>query len=519
MPLEATDAAVITAVNPANREELGRIRVSSPAEIEATVRKAHQAQRLWQSISLARRLAAIESFRQLLFANREEMAALITRETGKPRVEALVAEIFGVLETCSWLRNNARKVLAAEAVQLNALFLPGKRCYNVFEPLGVVVVISPWNYPFSIPLATIIAAIAAGNAVVWKPSPKCALVAKRAWELLQKAGLPPDLIGLVQGDREQAEKLLRSDIQRVTFTGSTSGGKAIAAMAAEKLLPVTLELGGKHAAIVLDDSDAANIARPLVWAAFTNAGQACASIERMYITSEIKQKLLPLLVEQTKNLRLGDGLRDDVDVGPLIDEAQVQRVESQIRDAVEKGGRVLTGGRARLDLGGFFFEPTIIDHARPGMRIMDEEIFGPVLPIVDVDDEREAVRQANASPLGLGASIWTRDTDRAEQLARLLHAGMVWINDGLYTHVSPDAPWGGIKDSGYGRMHSAVELRDLVYIKNIGVNKQQEQVWNYPYSQAAIEYIRGGIEFVHGAASGKVDAMRKIGAALRRLRK
>ncbi|HEY9792150.1 MAG TPA: aldehyde dehydrogenase family protein [Candidatus Obscuribacterales bacterium] len=519
MALNINQSASITCINPATKKVLGEVKVSRADEIDAAVKAAHQAQRSWQRLSLKERLAIIERFRQILFDSREELARLITSETGKPKVESLIAEIFGVLETCAWLRTHAPKVLAREPVELNALFLPGKRAYNVYEPHGVIAVISPWNYPFSIPVATILSSLTGGNAVVWKPSPKTALIAQAAMDIFRRAGFPENLIQLLQGDKVEAERLILSDVQRVMFTGSTMGGKAIMALAAKKLLPVTLELGGKHAAIVLEDSDIDEIARPLVWAAFTNAGQACASIERLYVARSIKDRLVARLVEHTRALRLGDGLSEETDIGPLIDESQALRVEEQVQDSIARGGRLAIGGKTRFDLGGFFFEPTIIDDAQAGMRIVDEEIFGPVLPVIGVVDEQEAIRLANESSLGLGASVWTQDTEKGERIAREIHAGMVWINDGLYSHIAPDAPWGGVKESGFGRMHSAAELRDLVYVKNIGVNKQQEQVWNYPYTKAAIDYVRGGMELVHGAATEKFAALRKIIDASLRLKR
>lgn len=497
MALEIQANSIIKSINPANRKELGQIRISTPEEIHATVANAGKAFRQWRAVKLSERLQLVEQFRKLLFENQEDVAKLITCETGKPRVEALVSEVFAVLETCDWLKKNAARVLSPEKVHLNPLFFPGKRSYNVFEPLGVIAVVSPWNFPFSIPVATMLTALAAGNAVVLKPSPSVALIAQTAVDLFRRAGFPPDLIGLVQGDRKEAQELLSADINRVMFTGSVGGGKAIMGLAVEKLLPVTLELGGKHPAIVLQDSNLDAIAAPLLWASFTNAGQACASIERLYVEAPLAESLSKKLGELARGLRLGDGLLPDTDVGPVLDEQQMMRVQAQVDDAVAQGATVLAGGRARPDLGGYFFEPTVLANVQPSMRVLREEIFGPVLPIITVASAEEAIRAANDSDLGLGASIWTADTTRAQQLARQLEAGVVWINDGLYTHVVPDAPWGGIKCSGFGRMHSAAELRDLVYTKNIGVNSQRVQDWNYPYSEHGLNRVKAGVQLTH----------------------
>ncbi len=507
----------ITSINPATTEVLGRVKISSREEIDRAVEKGQEALLKWRLLPLGTRLDYIGRFRKVVYSRKDQLAETITKETGKPLCESIVSEIFGVLETCRWLQENAKHWLVPEKVRLNELFMPGKRSYNLYEPLGVIAVISPFNYPFSIPVSTMLAALTAGNAVVLKPSPKTALVAEAIIELFSEAKFPDGLVSLVQGDREEVQYLIDSKINRVAFTGSVEGGRAIAGLAAKKLLPVTLELGGKHAAIVLADSDVDLIASPIVWGAFTNAGQACASIERLYVQHSISAQLVSRLVELTERLRLGNGMLPDTDIGPLIDESQLLRIKEQIDEAVSQGATILAGGRIRRDLGGYFFEPTLLGGVKQSMRVVQEEIFGPVLPIIEVADEAEAIALTNDSKLGLGASIWSKDIGHAEEIARQIEAGVVWINDGLYTHVSPDAPWGGIKESGYGRMHSAAELRDLVYVKNIGINNQRVQDWHYPYGVNSRDYIIGGVELLHGNVSERLKGLKRIiGSFLKR---
>lgn len=456
----------------------------------------------FKNLELSQRLALIERFRRLVHGEKDEIARLITIETGKPLVEALVSEIFSVLETAEWLCQNAATLLRPQAVPLNKVFFAGKDSYNVYEPIGVVAVISPWNYPFSIPLTTILTALAAGNVVVLKPSPKTALVGARIADLFVRAGFPPHVVSLVQGDREQAEALIKSGIDRVMFTGSVAGGRAIASLAAGLLIPCTLELGGKHPAIVLADSDVEAIAGPLVWSAFTNAGQACASIERMFVEKPIYNELCAAVCKRAASLRIGDGLAAGTDVGPLIDEGSLARVEAQINQSVARGASLLCGGRVRKDLGGYFLEPAVIADVEPDMPVMAQEIFGPVLPIMAVSSAEQAVELANQSELGLAASVWTRNVKRGEDISRQLAAGVIWVNDGLYSHVCPEAPWGGVKASGYGRMHSSIELKDLTYVKNIGVSSQGKRDWNYPYSDSSMDLVGGGIDLLHGGGLG-----------------
>ena len=502
----------ITSRNPANLEVLGEVSISSKDDIKRTVEKAEAAFLSWRQVSLAQRLDKIERFRQLLMKERDTVAGLITRECGKPFSESLISEVFSILETCTWLKKKAAVLLSGKhATDLNPVFFAGKRSYNLHEPLGVVAVISPWNYPFSIPGASMLMALAAGNAVVLKPSPRCPLVAAALVNLLVRAGFPGDLVGLVQGDKEEAEALILAGVSRVIFTGSVQGGKAIMAIASGKLVPVTLELGGKHPAIVLDDVDADKVAGAIAWCAFTNAGQACASIDRLYLQRAVADKVLAKVTEITRGLRLGNGMLPDTDVGPIIDESQMKRFEEVVADAVDKGAEVLTGGKARRDLGGYFFEPTIVRHVNSSMRLAGEEIFGPILPVTIFDTIPEAVTMANSSDLGLAASIWTGNPAAGEEIARSIQAGIVWINDGLYSHVCPDAPWGGVKYSGFGRAHSSIELLDFVNVKNVGVSTQGVRDWHFPYSKRALDYLVDGLDLLHGdGLKVKVTALLRL---------
>lgn len=494
---------MIKSFNPATRELLGTVEASLPEEIAAVVAACHTAQLAWRKEPVAARLAIIESFRVKLLQSMDRVAELISHEVGKPVAEAIVSEIFSVLETAKWLVKNAAKVLAPEKVSLNPLFFWDKKSYNIFEPLGVVAIISPWNYPFAIPAASMLAALAAGNGVVLKPSPKTPLTASVLVELFKRAGFPDGLVGLVQGDREQVENLLQQDINKVAFTGSVPGGQAIMSLAAQRLIPVALELGGKHPAIALADADVDLIAPALVWGAFTNAGQACASIDRLYVEESLAPRLTERLVKLTGELRIGQGLEKNTDVGPLVDEMQLLRVQSLLEDARAQGADVLCGGRRHPELGGFFLEPTVIAGVKPEMRLAREEIFGPLLTIIPVKSAADAIAMANNSELGLAASIWTQNMELGKSLAAEVNAGVVWLNDALYSHICPDAPWGGMKKSGFGRIHSKYELLEYVNIKNIGIAQQRKRDWGFPYDDAGYAYVHSAVQLVHGQSLGE----------------
>lgn len=497
MATELIAGRCLRSIDPSTGEPIGETPVTLMPEIPRVVSLAQVAQGMWRSLTLTQRLSYIQRFRDLLAKEAKNVAELVTKETGKPLTESLGGDVFPALETCRWLDQNAYIALEAEPVDMNKLFFHGKRAYNVFEPLGVIAIISPWNFPFSIPVCSALNALAAGNTVVFKPSPKTPMVGVEIVKLFERAGFPKGVVNVVIGDKDEALCLMRSGVDRVVFTGGVNGGKAIARECADKLMPVTLELGGKHAAIVLADADIETTARGLVFGAFTNAGQACASIERAYIDRTIFDPLTKRVAELTKELRLGHGLSPNTDVGPMIDSDQVARVNSQVEEALGQGAVALAGGNARADLGSCYFQPTVLINVNHGMRLMREETFGPVLPMMAIDNADEGVAHTNESDLALGASIWTRNTREAERLARHVRAGMVWVNDGLYSHASPEAPWGGIKNSGIGRRNSVHGLYDFVYIKHVSVDKGRNRDWYFPYSKNGLSLLKSGIALGH----------------------
>ncbi len=497
MAVEYTNEETLRVINPANLKVLGEVKLTDPRTIANTVKNAQLCVHFWNERGLTYRLEKINRFKQLLLANREEIAQLLSEESGKPIMESLASELFGVVETCAWLKKKVPKLLQPQKVELNPLMFFGKRSYNIFEPLGVIAIISPWNFPFSISVNSMLMALACGNTVILKPSPKTPLIGERIQRLFDEAGFPSGVVTVVQGDKAVATALVQSDVARVLFTGGLPGGRAIMSLAAQKVHPVTLELGGKHPAIVLGDIDVEKAARGIVWSSFTHAGQACASIERLYVVQSVADKLANRVAELTKELRLGDSLFHDTDIGPLIDEDQLQRVKALVEQAVSRGARILAGGKERRDLGGYFFEPTVLIDVTDDMDVISQEIFGPILPIVVVNDECEAVRRANNSNLALGASVWTADTKFGEDIARRIQSGMVWVNDALYSHIAPDAPWGGLKESGFGRSHAVASLMDFVNIKHVGVDKQGVRNWRFPYSKNTLALIRSAMTACH----------------------
>src|SRR5215467_11329260 len=354
----ATDLQIaarkIVSVNPATGEVLRELECAGEGDVHLAVSRARAAQVAWAELGLRRRISVIREFQGKLFAKKSEMAAAITREVGKPLVEALVTEVLVVLDAARFLIDNAWGLLRDEPVPHGNLVTKLKSGSLVREPHGVIGIISPWNYPFSIPATETLAALVAGNAVVLKPSELTPLVALELASLLHEAGVPENVFQIVVGEGPTGAALLHSPIDKLVFTGSVTTGKRIAAAAAERLLPVVLELGGKDPMIVLDDADVVVASSAAVWGAFVNAGQACLSVERCYVHRSHYANFLDACVEKTKRLRVGNGIDPEVDIGPMIHERQLRIVESQVNEALTQGARLLAGGSRPPMLGANF---------------------------------------------------------------------------------------------------------------------------------------------------------------------
>ncbi len=520
----ATDLQIaarrIAPVNPATGEVLRELDCTGEGEVEAAVARARVAQGAWFELGLRGRIAVLRKFQGKLFEQKSEVAAAITREVGKPLVEALVTEVLVVLDAARFLIDNAWGLLRDEPVPHGNLVTKLKSGWLAREPHGVIGIISPWNYPFSIPATETLAALVAGNAVVLKPSELTPLVALELAALLHAAGVPKDVFQVIVGEGPAGAALLRSPIDKLVFTGSVATGKRIAAAAAERLLPVVLELGGKDPMLVLDDADVDVASSAAVWGAFVNAGQACLSVERCYVHRSLYESFAQACAEKTKQLRVGNGMDAHTDVGPMIQERQVRIVEAHVEDAKARGARVLAGGRRLLELGVNFYAPTVLADVTHDMRIMREETFGPVLPMMACDDDEEAVRLANDSEYGLAASVWTRDRKRGERLARRIHAGTVMVNDVISCFGISEAPHGGVKASGIGRTHGRFGLDEMVRVKYLDMDRmpRMKKVWWHGYGESFRRQMEGflDMQFARGLGARVRGAVRAAGVVLRK---
>ena len=476
---------VIHSIDASSGRVVAEVRATPVEGVPEIMARAHAAQREWAARSIESRCAALRKLRDAIYEHRDEITQVISLETGKPHVEAVFSELILALDTTDFLARRASEWLRPERVPHHNIAVKAKTGWLQFEPHGVIAVISPWNYPFSIPISEIVPALAAGNAVLLKPSELTPQVGALIEKIGAAANLPGGILQVLQGGGALGAAIIEAKPDKVCFTGSVATGRRIAEACARLLIPTVLELGGKDAMIVLGDADLDMASSAAVWGAFTNCGQACLSVERIYVDASIAEQFRRMCVEKTGKLRLGPPRDADAEIGPMIRPSQMEKVEEQLRDGVAKGARILAGGQRRADLGPSFFEPTVVANVNHSMKLMREETFGPVLAIAAVHSADEAIALANDSEFGLSASVWTRDSELGKAVASRLRAGSVMVNDVASYYGVCEAPHGGSGASGWGRAHSRLGLLEMVRVKYVDVDRMPRtpKSWWYGYSE------------------------------------
>ena len=440
--------------------------------VHDAVERSQQAQRRWAGLDLRALAAVLRRAAAVVREHADAIADSIVAETAKPRTEAIANELYTAVDHARWLSRETPRLLGDERVRFSQLHLKTKKAWLVYEPLGVVAAITPWNIPFGIPFVQVAAAVAAGNGVVLKPSELTPLTAVWVQRVLEEAGVPAGLVQIVQGEADVGEALVADPgIAKIFFTGSVDVGRRIASAAGARGCPVVLELGGRDPMVVFADADLERAVAGATFGSFLNSGQACVSTERIYVEHSIYGEFTRRLRERARALQLG----------PLISEAQRDRVEHLV-DA------------KRPDREGLYLEPVVVEGALP-----DEELFGPAVSVEPFDGEAEAVARANDTEFGLAASVWTRDLAKADRVARQIEAGMVWVNDFGYSFTTGQAAWGGVKASGFGRTGSKHGLYERVRVKYVDADRGRlRPAWWFPYDDETERALRAALDVLYG---------------------
>ncbi len=516
---------MLRCVNPSTGAVLGAVPTTAPGDVQAIVDGVAKVQPFWAQLTLGDRARYLERAAQVLIDEADEIRDLIVAEQGKPRNEAFSMELLPTIDALHWVAREGQRILADEPVPMPQLFLKTKSSAFTYEPLGVIGVISPWNYPWSIPLGEVALALMAGNGVVLKPASLTPLIGERIGHVLERAGVPEGLVRVIHGPGT-GSALVQSSVAKVFFTGSVQTGRGVGEACARQLKGSVLELGGKDPMIVLPDAPIEHAIAGALWGGFANAGQTCSGIERVYVSRVVSEQFIAGVVAGAQGLTIGDPMRWDTAIGPMISGQQFDQVRELVDDAIAAGATLRCGGPAEPPpgLNGAFYAPTVLTEVTHEMRIMREEIFGPVLPILVVDSEDEAVALANDSQFGLGASVWTSDRSKGERIARELESGMVWINDHMFSHGACQCSWGGVKDSGLGRTHSKFGLYECVNIKlRVWEPSAVADPWWHPYDETLGRALRQTAIVLYGRPSIRAAGLRagagpllKLGSRLAR---
>jgi aldehyde dehydrogenase (NAD+) len=451
------------------------------SEIKTNFQKAKNAEAELKKLTVKERVGKISNLKKNVLERREWLIDKIQTETGKSRSDALVSEIFGVLDHLHFLIKNAEKGLADKTVS-TPIALMGKKSKIYFEPLGTVLIISPWNYPFYQAIVPITAAFVAGNAVVYKPSEHTPLTGV-VEEILKQAGFKDDWVKIIYGDGKVGAELIDQRPDKIMFTGSDRTGRKIMEQASKHLIPVELELGGKDPMIVFGDANIIRAAAGAIWGGLTNLGQSCTSVERIYVQQNIYSDFKAEIVKQVKWMKQEVDKDGDADVGAMTVDFQVETIKNHLDDAIKLGAEILTGknwdGKSKL------IPPMVIDKIIPEMKVVSEESFGPFLPLIPFNTEEEAIELANDSEFGLSASVWTKDMNLADRVTRAIKTGNISVNNVMLTEGNPALPFGGTKNSGFGRYKGEIGLHSFCNIKSVLIDKNSSKIesnW-FPYTK------------------------------------
>ena len=496
--------------SPATLEPIGEIECLTPEDVRGALETARKAQEGWARLSFKERGEYMMRALGVLLEKQDEYIDISLSETPKTRNEALMMDIYAACDSLHFYAREAAKLLRPEKKRLHGMVGIAKRLTVFYKPLGVVGVISPWNGPFILSLNPTVQALMAGNAVLLKPSSSTAFSGGLVGRLFEEAGLPEGVLTVLQGDSRTGQALLEVGVDKISFTGSEEIGRHVAKCCAERFIPYTLELGGKNPVIVCADANLDNAAAGAIVGNFFNAGQYCGGTERVYVVESVADEFIEEVVERASKLRQAD--EGEFDVGALYTADQLRIVTEHVDDAIAKGAKVLVGGRRNPNLKGLYYEPTVLTDITDEMRVLKEETFGPVMTIVRVRDEEEAIRLSNDSNYGLTASVWTRDTRKGVEIGKRIDTGNIDVNDFPQTYGSAEAPFGGRKASGVGQVNGAAGLRGYCHAQPIQVDRfgGRQTAGRYPLSLKDEVGLQKFVRFLWGTALGRKISMMRL---------
>lgn len=453
----------IISTNPANNyEKIGEVKTSTIAEIKEKVSQANRAKKAWKDLGVKERIKRLTPLYQIIEKRKGEIALLITREIGKPIKEA-IDDINWDLTYFKWYLDNSEKYLSDEIT-----YKEGNVIHKViYESIGTAASIVPWNFPFGNFLWGVIPNLIVGNTIIFKHSEECQLTGKLIEEIMSELNLPKGVFSEVYGDGQVGEQLVNQDINLIWFTGSSKVGKKLYQIAGKKFIKAILELGGSNPAVIFEDVNIEEIIGKLYYKRFLNCGQVCDAVKRLIVHESVLNKVVNNFKKLVEQKKVGDPENEKTDIGSLVAKRQLELLESQVKDAIEKGAQIVTGGKRPVNLKGAYYLPTILTNITRDMRVWKEEVFGPVLSVMTFKTEKEAIELANDTVYGLGAEVYSKDEKRAFRVASSIEAGAININKG--NHWLPCNPFGGYKDSGMGREHGKWGLQELCQIKNIAI--------------------------------------------------
>ena len=487
--------------NPATGEQIGESKLHTLDDLTRMMNESRSAQKDWQKLSVKERGSKILKIKDYLVDNLDSLSKTISDDNGKVRFDALATEVFPAIMATKYYVKNAPKFLKERRIPSSSIVLINKRSRIRYEPFGVVCIISPWNYPFAIPYSEVIMALIAGNGVILKTATETQMVGQALRDAISSADLPKGLFQFINlPGRIAGDGFLKTGIDKLFFTGSVPVGKLLTKQASETLTPVSLELGGNDAMLVCEDADLDRAVNGAVWAGFSNTGQSCGGVERIYIHQNIYEKFMSALKIKIEALRVGAPSDYDTDVGAMTTEKQVNTVKLHLDDALNNGAILFAESKAE-DNSKNILTPKVITNVNHNMLMMKEETFGPLLGVMKVEDMNEAIELANDSSLGLTGSVWSKNHKKGIQIARNIKAGTITINDHLMSHGLAETSWGGFKESGIGRTHGLLGLMEMVephHIVNDILPGVKKNIWWHPYNKDLYEGMKSIIYLFYG---------------------